>query len=314
MGKFLMNAEIKPPIAELEQYLKYLKFERMMRPHTLSAYQRLLSKALSVVGAQPTTESLQHYLLQERKRGLDPKSLNLIRAALRGYFQYLQQQGIRKDNPATLLKLPKRQKQALPKTLSIEQIDVLLRPEHQAPSESEKANFIALRDIAIMELFYSTGMRLSELTALNVGDIAGQEITITGKGGYQRVVFIGETAQSALQQWLNVRGALQGQHEENALFLSHQFGKRLSQRAVQLLVKEHGKQKLYGQNVHPHMFRHSFASHMLQSSQDIRAVQEFLGHQRLSTTQIYTHLDHQHLSKVYDQAHPRAKRKKEEDA
>lgn len=295
----------------LRSYLKHLKYERMVATHTHKAYERLLHKALCAVGEHPTTEALQHYLLQERKRGLDPQSLNLIRAALRGYFQFVQQQGVRDDNPATLLKLPKKQKHALPKTLTIEQLDVLMQPKPTDETNPVQSALEA-RDVAILELFYSTGMRLSELTALNVKDIVGTELTIMGKGGSERVVFIGSQAQSALARWLALRSYFVLDEEQSALFLNPR-GKRLSQRAVQLLIKARANETLHGQNVHPHMLRHSFASHMLQSSQDIRAVQELLGHKRLSTTQIYTHLDHQHLSKIYDQAHPRAKKRDKEE-
>lgn len=173
-------------------------------------------------------------------------------------------------------------------------------------------DFIARRDQAILELFYSSGLRLSELAGLDLEylDLAAGLVQVQGKGSKSRVLPVGRKAREALQAWLRLRGI--GSPQDSAVFITRQ-GKRLSPRAIQLRVKTAGEREL-GQHLHPHMLRHSFASHLLESSQDLRAVQEMLGHADISTTQIYTHLDFQHLAAVYDSAHPRAKRSKGTDS
>ncbi|WP_072281876.1 tyrosine recombinase XerC [Rappaport israeli] len=286
----------------LSAYLNYLHHERNLAPTTIKTYQRLLNQAAQQLSdTLITTTALQNYLNQLHQQGLIAQSLNQHRAALKGYFHWRQQQGHHPHNPATNLRIAKVSQHSLPKTLTPEEISELL----PTPSEND---LLGIRNHAIIELFYATGLRLAELSALNHEQFHTQttSLRIIGKGNHPRIVHIGDYARTAILRWQNKRP--QWAKEDPALFIS-QRGQRLSHRAIQLALKRHAKIHLTGRNLHPHILRHSFASHLLQSSQDIRGVQEMLGHQQLSTTQIYTHLNHQHLSKIYDQTHPRAKRK-----
>ena len=198
--------------------------------------------------------------------------------------------------------IPKKKKK-LPQTLSVDQAIKLV--------EIEGDDFISLRDHAILELFYSSGLRLSELVNLKLEDINFSEeiISVLGKGKKMRIVPVGNKAIQSLQKWINVRAQLKNTNDTSILFLTNK-AKSLTQRAIQYRLKFWAKKQGLSENIHPHLLRHSFASHLLQSSQDLRAVQELLGHENISSTQIYTHLDFQHLSKTYDQAHPRAKKQK----
>ena len=227
--------------------------------------------------------------------------------------------GVVKNNPVIGISAPKIPKK-LPKTLDVDQVSQLLSPYKKSGTEKSKANNsknpgednLVLRDHAMMELFYSSGLRLSELANLNMNDIDLRDgsMRVVGKGKKTRDLPIGSKAIEAMQIWLQARKLLlnvQENENEKAVFLS-QNGKRLSNRSIQMRLKEWAVKKDIGSNLHPHMLRHSFASHMLESSSDLRAVQELLGHADISTTQIYTHLDFQHLAKVYDKAHPRAKK------
>jgi len=288
----------------LTQFLAYLKFERAYSNQTLSTYQQQLDSVARQLAAshahwrELTQQHLQQHLLSCRA-SLKPRSLALRAAALRSFYRYLQQQKLIDQNPALYLKVPKFDK-PLPKNLDVDQMHKLL----DLPKEDE----LACRDQAILELFYSSGLRLEELVGANIGDINWSEklIRVRGKGNKERLLPIGRLAATALQRWLQIRPDFIGS-EPDALFLSRQK-LRISARHVRNRVKLWAQRQGMDQNVHPHMLRHSFASHLLESSGDLRAVQELLGHANLSTTQVYTHLDFQHLAKVYDAAHPRAKK------
>jgi integrase/recombinase XerC len=220
----------------------------------------------------------------------------------RGFFDYLMQRHRYLHNPAKGLRAPKSAK-TLPQALSIEQAIKLV--------DIKSDDLLSVRDHAILELFYSSGLRLSELINLNIDalDFTEGTITVTGKGNKTRIVPLGNHAVIAIQQWLKIRSSILHQYpQEKAVFIG-QRGKRMTARNVQYRLKDWAIKQGLDSSVHPHMLRHSFASHVLQSSGDLRAVQEMLGHANISTTQVYTHLDYQHLTKVYDTAHPRAKKK-----
>lgn len=303
----------------IDQYLEHLRSERQASPHTLAAYRRDLDKLMRHArehGLQAWHE-LDSALLRQliarlhRKEpskrsppssnsGLSSRSLGRLLSATRGLFQYLNREGLCQHNPASTLSAP-RSPRRLPRTLDADRTLQLL-------DGAVEDDFIARRDQAMLELFYSSGLRLSELAGLDLDalDLSSGLVRVQGKGSKVRILPVGAAARQALEHWLTLRSqaAPAGQA---AVFLSRQ-GQRLGQRAIQLRVGKAGSREL-GQHVHPHMLRHSFASHLLESSQDLRAVQELLGHADISTTQIYTHLDFQHLASVYDRAHPRAKRK-----
>lgn len=287
----------------LQQFLYYLQFERAYSRQTLTTYQQQLQAVwLSIPAAdwlQLSERQLQQHILSCRD-SLKPKSLALRLAALRSFYRYLQQQGLRADQPAQYLKVPKTSK-LLPKNLDVDEMQRLLDID-------EPDDDLAVRDAAMLELFYSSGLRLDELVSANLRDIdwSEQQIRVLGKGHKTRLLPIGSLAQKALQLWLQRRPAFVGE-DQDALFLSKQK-RRISARHVRQRVDLWARRQGLSQHVHPHMLRHSFASHLLESSGDLRAVQELLGHANLSTTQVYTHLDFQHLSKVYDAAHPRAKK------
>jgi len=220
--------------------------------------------------------------------------------ALRSFFRWMLREGIAQHNPAEAVRAPKSPRH-LPATLDADMIGQLLDIPTDTP--------LAVRDKAMMELFYSSGLRLSELAGLHwlQLDLSSGMVTVTGKGNRDRMVPVGRIAVEALLEWRKVRGQYAA-FEEPHVFVS-QRGKPISPRTIQARVRYWAKRQGMPQNVYPHLLRHSFASHMLESSGDLRAVQELLGHADISTTQIYTHLDFQHLAKVYDKAHPRAKKK-----
>ncbi|MEQ7918977.1 tyrosine recombinase XerC [Xanthomonas sp. WHRI 1810A] len=296
--------------SHLDAYCTHLRSERQVSPHTLDAYRRDLNKVLAYCDKHqvstwtaldaPTLRSLVARLHQQ---GQSSRSLARLLSAVRGFYQYLHREGVCEHDPADGLSPPKGERR-LPKTLDADRTLQLLEG-------GVEDDFIARRDQAILELFYSSGLRLSELTGLNCEqlDIADGLVQVLGKGSKTRVLPVGSKARAALSEWLTLRALANPQ--DDAVFVSQQ-GRRLGARAIQLRVKAAGEREL-GQNLHPHMLRHSFASHLLESSQDLRAVQELLGHSDISTTQIYTHLDFQHLATVYDSAHPRAKRKGSSD-
>lgn len=300
-------------LTEIDAFLAHLAQIRRLSSHTVAAYRRDLEHFSHwLVKFYPEThlkssqaEQIRQYSSTCHRQGLSPKSLQRRLSALRSFFTYLQKQNKIDINPAADLRAPK-QRRKLPKTLEVDQVGQLLKI---AGSDD-----LATRDQAILELFYSSGLRLSELIALNVIDLDCQAklVRVTGKGRKTRIVPVGKKALQASQKWLKIRGNL-AKPAETAFFVSKQ-GKRLHPRTVQAMLKKRALEQGMERSVHPHQLRHSFASHLLESSGDLRAVQELLGHADLATTQIYTHLDFQHLAKVYDAAHPRAKRQTPKNA
>ena len=291
----------------LQRYWTYLKIERQVSPHTLSNYQRQLVRVVEILQhagiqqwQQVTPSVVRFVIAQSHKDGLHEKSLALRLSALRRFLSYLVQLGELKVNPATGISAPKQAKH-LPKNIDTEQVQQLLANDSKEP--------IDIRDRAIIELLYSSGLRLSELQGLDLNSINTRvrEVRVIGKGNKERIVPFGRYASHAIQEWLKVRALFNPKDE--ALFVS-QLGNRISHRAIQKRLETWGIRQGLNSHLNPHKLRHSFATHMLEASSDLRAVQEFLGHSNLSTTQIYTHLNFQHLAEVYDQAHPRAKRKK----
>ncbi|AKD38803.1 site-specific tyrosine recombinase XerC [Pasteurella multocida subsp. multocida OH4807] len=292
---------------QLENYWNYLRIERQVSPHTLSNYQRQLKRIVEILGENGITSwsaitpSVVRFMLaQSKKDGLHEKSLALRLSALRQFLSYLVQQGELNVNAAIGITTPK-QSRHLPKNIDAEQVQKLLSNDSKEP--------IDIRDRAILELLYSSGLRLSELQALNLSSINTRvrEVRVIGKGNKERIVPFGRYASNAIQQWLKVR--LLFNPKDDALFVS-QLGNRLTHRAIQKRLEVWGIKQGLNSHLNPHKLRHSFATHMLEASSDLRAVQELLGHSNVSTTQIYTHLNFQHLAEVYDAAHPRAKRKK----
>ena len=240
-------------------------------------------------------------MASRHRQGLSSTSLQRELSAIRSFFNFLLKNQLTDNNPGQYIKAPKNTRK-LPKTLDVDQIKSLL--------EAGANSTIEIRDLAMFELFYSSGIRLSELAQLNLTDIDLTDKTLmvrSGKGGKSRMLPIGSKAVAAINTWLEHR-IKSITSTETALFISTR-GTRLGQRSIELRLKQWCKKKGIAENIHPHMLRHSFATHLLESSQDLRAVQELLGHSNISTTQIYTHLDFQHLADVYDSAHPRAKRK-----
>lgn len=302
-----MTSSPLPFAEELASFLEYLKSQRNLSSHTLEAYSRDLlrlqhwSAEQDVALAELTIHHIRQALTQQHRKGLAGKSLRRWLSALRSFFTYCIRQGWLANNPATGIVAPKIDKK-LPKTLDVDEVGKLL----DFDSDTE----LGARDRALLELTYSSGLRLAELASLNLGDLdlADATVTVTGKGNKTRILPVGRLAKAALTQWLKERPAM-ASVAEPALFVSAR-GTRISHRRIQQLFGEYSVKQALDKPVHPHMLRHSFASHMLESSGDLRAVQELLGHVNIATTQIYTHLDFQHLAKVYDQAHPRAQAKK----
>ncbi len=290
----------------LTEYLNFLNFERGLSPLTRENYARDIQQLL-VLSDGTALDSLQtaqirRYIASLHGKGLGGKSIARMLSSWRGFFDYLMQRHGYPNNPAKGLRAPKSAK-TLPQALSIEQAIKLV--------DINSDDLLSARDHAILELFYSSGLRLSELIHLNMNQIDFTEgtVTVTGKGNKTRIVPLGNHAIVAIQQWLKLRQNLVHQQpEQKAIFIGKQ-GRRMSARNIQYRLKAWAIKQGLNSSVHPHMLRHSFASHVLQSSGDLRAVQEMLGHANISTTQVYTHLDYQHLSKVYDSAHPRAKKK-----
>lgn len=297
-----------PGDLSVEQFLAELAHQRRASAHTLTAYRRDLALLQAGAGARPLADLKSHELRRQAMRlhgqGLAARSVARTLSAWRAYYRWLARRGGIKADPCAGLRAPKRPR-LLPKALAVDQAAVLLA----APADPDD-DALALRDRAMFELFYSSGLRLAELVGLNAAgglDLAGAEVTVTGKRGKTRTVPVGAKAVEALRAWLAQRSRLAAP-DEPALFVGRR-GSRLTPRAVELRLARWARQSGLGLHVHPHMLRHSFASHVLQSSGDLRAVQEMLGHASIATTQIYTHLDFQHLAKVYDAAHPRAKQK-----
>lgn len=293
--------------AHTSPYWDFLRIEKQASPHTISNYQRqlqavceMLSEAGTASWQEVQASTVRWVLSQSHKQGLSAKSIGLRLVALRQFLAFLVKKGELNANPAVGIKAPKVGKH-LPKNIDAEQVGQLLNIQSDEP--------LILRDVAMMELMYSSGLRLSELQGLDLGDLdlSTGEVKVLGKGSKERILPIGSKATIALQRWLAVR--LSFSPKENAVFLNRRGG-RLSHRSIQLLFQKWGKIQALDTHLHPHKLRHSFATHLLEASGDLRSVQELLGHSSLATTQIYTHLDFQHLAKTYDAAHPRAKRNK----
>lgn len=293
----------------IESYLHHLRFERRLSENTCTAYERDIKRFAEFAGQQSlvslldaTPALVRFYAGSLFRNGLSGRSIRRELSALRGLYAYLIREGIAQANPALGISAPKST-DVLPEFLDVDQIARLLTI---APD-----SILAIRDRAILELFYSSGLRLSELANLVMTDIDwGQaSVRVLGKGNKTRVVPVGRMAMSALREWLKVRADCGTATTELSLFVG-QSGRPLGVRAIQLRVDYWAKKMGLDSKVHPHMFRHSFASHLLESSGDLRAVQELLGHVDISSTQIYTHLDFQHLADVYEKAHPRASRGK----
>ena len=293
--------------SHVEKYFIYLENERGLAERTRMAYQRDLDQLLSFLATeeidqpnQVTQHHIRAFIAQRHRQGLGGKSLQRLLSAIRSFYKWMLREGIAAHNPATPVRAPKSPRH-LPATLDADTIGQLLDIPCDTP--------LAIRDKAIMELFYSSGLRLSELTTLNWDqvDLASGMVTVTGKGNRSRMVPVGRIAAEALLEWRKARASF-ASFEEPRVFVSKQ-GKPIATRTIQARIRHWAQHQGMPQNIYPHLLRHSFASHMLESSGDLRAVQELLGHADISTTQIYTHLDFQHLAKVYDKAHPRAKKK-----
>jgi integrase/recombinase XerC len=299
--------------ASVEQFLTELAVQRRASAHTLRAnrgdLERLTTLAAGADAAQLKTPQLRRGLMQLHAQELAPRSIARTLSAWRSYYAWLARRGTITLNPADGLRAPKRPR-TLPKALGIDQAAALLDGNGASADASAAAGPLLARDAAMFELFYSSGLRLSELVSLDWPgglDPATGEVTITGKRQKTRTVPVGDKALAALQVWLAERPAFVREGQP-ALFLGRN-GTRLTPRQVANRLDQWAQRQGVGVHVHPHMLRHSFASHVLQSSGDLRAVQEMLGHASISATQIYTHLDFQHLAKIYDSAHPRAKSK-----
>ena len=286
-----------------EDFLAYLAVERQMSAHTLDAYRRDLDALNGWTQAQGTDpvalqpDQLRLFVAAEHRRGLSPKSLQRRLSACRSFYTWLLKHGRVAANPAAAIRAPKAPRK-LPQVLDPDEAKALVEVPTDAP--------LGLRDRALLELFYSSGLRLSELCALRWRDLDLNDglVTVLGKGRKQRSVPLGSHARKALHEWRASTGAT-----PDAPVFPGRNGP-ITPRAIQLRVRQLAQQQGLFKRVHPHLLRHSFASHILESSGDLRGVQELLGHADIATTQIYTHLDYQHLAKVYDAAHPRAKRKK----
>lgn len=280
-----------------------------MSPATIDAYRRDLERFavwcqehdITAVEALDTAE-VRSFAAGEHRRGLSPRSVQRRLSGLRRFFRYLRREGVIQGDPGQGVRAPKVRRK-LPEVLDVDQVLALL----DIPEENE----LAARDRAMLELFYASGLRVSELAGLtwNRLDLAEGMVRVLGKGRRERVVPVGRHAVRALENWRRIHASTAGL-EEQRVFTSLK-GRPLGVRAIQKRVAYWSQRQGLDQNVHPHQLRHSFASHILESSGDLRAVQELLGHANLTTTQIYTHLDFQHLTKVYDETHPRARKKSE---
>ncbi|MCK4674582.1 MAG: tyrosine recombinase XerC [Gammaproteobacteria bacterium] len=305
---------------DLDRFYNYLQSERRYSPHTVSAYRRDIKYFIQGYGLDDDQlvnwdsikqADIRQCVARLHRQGLSGKSLQRWLSSIRSLFNFLCRFHRATNNPAVGVPAPKVAKR-LPNTLNVDEIDQLLNTSagNTVKSENKLSSKLLLnRDIATIEIMYACGLRLSELSGLDLQDIDWQQqiITVTGKGQKQRRIPFGRKAKDALNSWLKQR-VLIANENETALFVSLR-GNRLSNSSIQKRLKKMALTKGLNTNVYPHMLRHSFASHILESSRDLRAVQELLGHANLTSTQIYTHLDFQHLSGVYDSAHPRARKK-----
>ncbi|ROR34409.1 tyrosine recombinase XerC [Inmirania thermothiophila] len=295
-----------PDPGAVEAFLRHLASERRLSPHTVAAYRRDLEALAAFCRRQGIAAwealrpwAVRAFAAERRRRGASPRSIARTLSAVRGFYRYLLREGRARLDPAAEVSAP-RAPRRLPETLSVEEAAALV----EAPGDDP----LGRRDRALLELFYSSGLRLGELAALDADgpDLGAGTVRVRGKGGREREVPVGRRARDALAAWLAVRPGLAAP-DERALFVSRR-GRRLSARAIQARVRHWGLAAGLGRRVHPHLLRHAFATHLLESSGDLRAVQELLGHAHIATTEVYTHLDLQHLARVYDQAHPRARR------
>ena len=289
-------------------FIRHLEYERRLSPLTCKHYRRDLDAMCRFADEQEIdrwqdldNEHVRAFIARFYRRGLSSRSLQRRLSALRSFYRYLIREKHVKTNPVLDIRSPKSGKR-LPANIDADRMARLLDFDGEGP--------IAARDKAILELLYSSGLRLAELTDLDVAelDMADGTVRVTGKGNKDRILPVGRQALTALADWLSKRGAFVSDPGQRAMFVSRN-GTRLSKRSVQARVDYWAKRQGLDTHVHPHMFRHSFASHLLESSNDLRAVQELLGHANISTTQVYTHLDFQHLAQIYDKTHPRARRK-----
>lgn len=291
-----------------ERFLAHLALERRLSAHTVTSYRRDLDCLAGFCdrGGIARWRDLQvHHLRRfaaaSHGGGLAPRSVQRRLSGTRSFLRYLIREGEITQNAASGVSAP-RAARRLPTTLDVDQMGRLL--------EIKGDDAVTVRDRAMLELLYSSGLRLGELTGLRLGDVdlADGMVRVTGKGRKTRLVPVGRLARKALQDWLRMRAAMADPGEQ-AVFTGVR-GQRISARSVQARVSHWARRSGLGQRVHPHLFRHSFATHVLESSGDLRSVQEMLGHANISTTQIYTHLDFQHLAQVYDKAHPRARKQR----
>ena len=302
------GSSITPMDAWLARFEAHLASERRLSPLTVDGYRREMLRFKRELQAEDVEDwarvdesRVRGFVARRHRQGAGPASLERALSAIRSFYQYLLREGAAGHNPAKGVSAP-RSRRRLPDALDVDRIGALLdRPVKGA---------LEIRDRAIFELMYSSGLRLSETVSLDLGDVNLKDslVRVIGKGAKQRVVPVGSVACERLRAWLEERPALAGAGQQ-AMFVSRQ-GSRLTARSVQARLARWARAQGIDAHVHPHMLRHSFASHMLESSGDLRAVQELLGHADISTTQVYTHLDFQHLAEVYDRAHPRARRQK----
>jgi len=293
---------------DLTQFYQFLQSEKQFSPHTVKNYRRDISRFMGFLEEQSVSDwavvdeqHVRQFVSQVHRQGLGGKSIQRLLSALRRLFRFLLTNNRIRINPATHVMAPKSERK-LPDVMHPQQIEHLLLFKSEDP--------LVVRDHAVLELLYGGGLRLSELIGLNISDINWQlqQLKVLGKGDKERLCHFGKQAEVVLKKWLKCRDKLV-KAEEKAVFVSKR-GTRLSASSIRARIQKLCREKGISQRVYPHLMRHSFASHMLESSQDLRAVQELLGHAHLKTTQIYTHLDFQQLAKTYDAAHPRAQKKK----
>jgi integrase/recombinase XerC len=294
--------------AWIGRYLAHLRTERRLSPHTEAAYRRDLEALVAYCDGEKLADwarldshHVRTFAAREHRDGLGPRSVQRRLSAVRGFFNYLIREKALRANPAVEIRAPKAAKR-LPKTLDVDQVASLLA---RKPTDA-----LSRRDLAMLELLYSSGLRLSELAGLDVADLdlADRTVRVLGKGSKTRVLPVGAKAVQALRTWLGDRRQL-AKDGARALFVGRD-GRRLGQRAIQRRIGRWAAASDLNVPVHPHLLRHSFATHLLESSRDLRGVEELLGHADISTTQVYTHLDFQHLARIYDESHPRARRRK----
>ncbi len=308
MDRTPVESQPKGLMMQVEAFLRYLRVERRLSPVTITNYHRQLSVIVEMLTSLKITEwqkvdtaIVRNIAAKSRKSGLQAASMALRLSSLRSFLDWMVHQEALPANPAKAIQAPKSKKR-LPKNMDVDEVSQLLNMDSGDP--------LVVRDRTMLEVMYGAGLRLSELVGLDVRhlDLSTGEVWVMGKGSKERKIPMGKTAVSWLHRWLEMRELYEP--EDNAVFISTQSGKRISNRNVQKRFEQWGIKQGVNSHINPHKLRHSFATHLLESSGNLRGVQELLGHANLSTTQIYTHLDFQHLANVYDVAHPRAKREK----